>query len=78
MAILGELPLGAGTIKVKGKVGYASQQAWIYNSSLRHNIIFGKDYDKERYNHVIKVCALERVGRHLFLPETFPGQNSHL
>lgn len=52
----------SGTINVKGKIAYASQQAWIYNSSLRHNIIFGKEYEEERYNQVIKVCALERVG----------------
>lgn len=61
MAILGELPLTSGSIDIKGKVAYASQQAWIYNSSVRHNIIFGKDYDEHRYNEVIKACALERV-----------------
>jgi ABC-type multidrug transport system fused ATPase/permease subunit len=61
MAILGELQMRSGTINVKGKVGYASQQAWIYNSSLRHNILFGKEYEEDRYNQVIKACALERV-----------------
>ncbi|XP_031554599.1 multidrug resistance-associated protein 4-like isoform X2 [Actinia tenebrosa] len=60
MAILGELPLIEGTINVKGKIAYSSQQAWIYNGSLRNNIIFGNDYDESRYNEVIKVCALER------------------
>lgn len=61
MVILGELPLQSGSIDIKGKVAFASQQAWIYNSTVRHNIIFGKDYEEDRYNQAIKACALERV-----------------
>ena len=29
------------------------------NTTLRENIIFGKDLDLERYKRVIKTCALE-------------------
>ena len=61
MSILGELPLSKGQITVKGKIGYASQQAWIYNGTLRQNIIFGSDYEEGRYNDVIKACALLKV-----------------
>lgn len=61
MAILGELPLSEGTITVKGKIGYASQQAWIYNGSLRQNILFGQEYDEGRFTSVIQACALEKV-----------------
>jgi len=61
MSILGELPLSKGTITVKGKIAYSSQQAWIYNGSLRNNIVFGNDFDESRYNEVITACALERV-----------------
>lgn len=61
MAILGELPLSGGSITVKGKIGYASQQAWIYNGSLRQNILFGQEYDEDRFTAVIQACALEKV-----------------
>lgn len=61
MAILGELPLSGGSITVKGKIGYASQQAWIYNGSLRQNILFGQEYDEDRFIAVIQACALEKV-----------------
>lgn len=60
MSILGELPLTKGQITVRGKIGYASQQAWIYNSSLQQNIIFGSEYDESRYSEVIKACALQK------------------
>ncbi|PFX19388.1 Multidrug resistance-associated protein 4 [Stylophora pistillata] len=60
MSILGELPLTDGRITVRGKIGYASQQAWIYNSSLQQNIIFGSEYNESRYSEVIKACALQK------------------
>lgn len=61
MTILGELPLSQGTITVKGKIAYASQQAWVYNGSLRQNILFGHDYDEDKFTEVIKACALDKV-----------------
>ena len=70
MSILGELPLTDGRITVRGKIGYASQQAWIYNSSLQQNIIFGSEYNESRYSEVIKACALQKV-RILFCTMVF-------
>lgn len=61
MTILGELPLSEGTITVKGKISYASQQAWIYNGTLRQNILFGQDYEEDKFSEVIKACALDKV-----------------
>ena len=61
MSILGELPLSDGKIDVKGKIAYASQDPWIFNGTLRYNITFGHDFHEEKYNNVIKACALERV-----------------
>ncbi|KAJ3393133.1 hypothetical protein HDU92_007964 [Lobulomyces angularis] len=39
-------------------VAYCSQTAWCLNSTVRENILFGRPYDKERYNTVIEACAL--------------------
>ncbi|XP_067014167.2 probable multidrug resistance-associated protein lethal(2)03659 [Anabrus simplex] len=58
--ILGELPLQSGSLEVNGKVSYASQEPWMFAGSVRQNILFGQPFDKERYNQVIKVCALKR------------------
>ena len=66
MTILGELSISDGDRKVHGKVGYASQQAWIFNGTVKENILFGQDYDKDRYLEVLDGCALQKVGNHHF------------
>lgn len=57
---LGELHIAGGNIEVNGTVSYASQEAWVFASSIRQNIIFGQEYNKKRYNEVVRVCALEK------------------
>ena len=61
MTILGELPISDGDRSIHGKVGYASQQAWIFNGTVKENILFGQDFDKDRYLEVINACALQKV-----------------
>jgi ATP-binding cassette, subfamily C (CFTR/MRP), member 1 len=58
-AILNETVLGQGSsVKLTGKVAYAAQSAWILNTSVRDNILFGLPYDEARYRRVLEVCQL--------------------
>uniref|UniRef100_UPI00398E874A ATP-binding cassette sub-family C member 5-like n=1 Tax=Pristiophorus japonicus TaxID=55135 RepID=UPI00398E874A len=57
-AILGQLILLEGTVAVRGSFAYVAQQAWLLNASLRDNILFGKNYEEERYNNVLEACCL--------------------
>ncbi|MBN3286487.1 MRP5 protein, partial [Polyodon spathula] len=57
-AILGQMTLLDGCIAVNGNFAYVAQQAWIFNSSLRDNILFGKEYEEDRYNTVLSACCL--------------------
>lgn len=58
--ILGELELDSGQIHIDGTLSYASQETWLFEGSIRQNIIFIEDFDEERYKKVVKVCALEK------------------
>lgn len=60
-SILGELPAEKGVLNVKGQLTYASQQPWVYPGTIRSNILFGKDMNSQKYERVIKACALKRV-----------------
>ncbi|KAM6223921.1 ATP-binding cassette sub-family C member 5-like [Rhynchocyon petersi] len=53
-----EMTLLEGSIAVNGTFAYVAQQAWILNATLRDNILFGKEYDEERYNTVLNNCCL--------------------
>ncbi|KAK9889087.1 hypothetical protein WA026_004359 [Henosepilachna vigintioctopunctata] len=57
--ILKEMTIVAGNMEIKGKISYASQEPWLFAGSVRQNILFGEEYDKDRYESIIKVCALE-------------------
>lgn len=58
--ILKELPLVDGDLNVTGSVSYAAQQAWIFEGSVKRNILFTEELDDKRYRNVLHVCALER------------------
>ncbi|XP_050059327.1 ATP-binding cassette sub-family C member 4-like isoform X1 [Aphis gossypii] len=58
-AILQELPLSEGFLDVHGVISYASQEPWIFSSSIKQNIIFNSPIDEDRYKQVLKVCALK-------------------
>ncbi|XP_035239758.1 multidrug resistance-associated protein 5 isoform X3 [Anguilla anguilla] len=57
-AILGQMTLLEGSVKVSGDFAYVAQQAWILNASLRDNILFGKEHEEERYQMVLSACCL--------------------
>lgn len=57
--ILKELPVTNGYIVVNGTISFASQEPWLFSASIYQNILFGNDYDENRYLKVIKACGLE-------------------
>ncbi|XP_074155461.1 LOW QUALITY PROTEIN: ATP-binding cassette sub-family C member 4 [Sminthopsis crassicaudata] len=59
-AVLGELPRHNGLVTVRGRIAYVSQQPWVFSGTVRSNILFGKAYEKEKYDRVIKACALKK------------------
>ncbi|KAJ2618274.1 hypothetical protein EV177_000124 [Coemansia sp. RSA 1804] len=40
-------------------IAYVGQDTWLRNATFRENILFGEEYEKERYEEVLRVCALK-------------------
>ncbi|CAK9265220.1 unnamed protein product [Sphagnum jensenii] len=60
-AFLGEIPAISGCqAMLRGTVAYVPQVSWIFNATVRDNILFGSSYDSERYNRAIQASALVR------------------
>ncbi|RZC33610.1 ABC tran domain containing protein, partial [Asbolus verrucosus] len=70
-----EIELKKGTLHVGGTLSYASQEPWIFSTSVKQNIFFGAEMDQNKYLKVIRVCALEHdLARFLFGDRTLVGE----
>ena len=60
--MLGELPNISGhedAVELYGSVAYVPQESWVFNATLRENILFGLPYDKEKYNNAVHVARMQ-------------------
>ncbi|XP_034896791.1 ABC transporter C family member 2 isoform X1 [Populus alba] len=59
-AMLGELPATSdASVVIRGTVAYVPQVSWIFNATVRDNILFGSPFDSARYEKAIDVTALQ-------------------
>lgn len=58
--LLKELSINRGTLDIHGKVSFCSQEPWLFQGSVRNNILFGLPFDDIRYRRVVNVCALNK------------------
>ena len=47
-------------INNSSSIAYSPQEPWIMSASVRDNIIFGSDFNPEKYNECISKCNLEK------------------
>jgi ABC-type multidrug transport system fused ATPase/permease subunit len=61
LGLLGEMRLVSGQFFLSRDEGiaYVSQTPWLQNGTIRDNILFGNDFNDERYRKVVDVCALK-------------------
>ena len=57
-ALAGDMRRTTGSITMGATRAFCPQYPWIQNTSVRDNIVFGKDYDRKWYDAVIDACAL--------------------
>nr|XP_043635649.1 ABC transporter C family member 12-like [Erigeron canadensis] len=60
-AMLGELPpLENSSAIIRGTTAYVPQISWIFNATVRENILFGSKFEASRYWKTVEVTALQR------------------
>lgn len=59
-SVFGDTILSEGKIVISNNanIAYCPQQPWIVNATFRENITMDLPYDENKYNEVIRVCAL--------------------
>ncbi|CAO3574055.1 unnamed protein product [Mortierella alpina] len=57
-AIIGEMYKTQGCVRTHGRIAYVPQHAWILNTTLRENILFGSAYDAGRYQQILFAAGL--------------------
>uniref|UniRef100_A0A1I7U8T3 ABC transmembrane type-1 domain-containing protein n=1 Tax=Caenorhabditis tropicalis TaxID=1561998 RepID=A0A1I7U8T3_9PELO len=75
-AVLDEMVLLEGRVKVGGSIAYVPQHSWIFNKSIKENILFGNEYSKYFYEQVVGSCQLRPDFKHFQQgEETMVGEN---
>ncbi|KAK4148084.1 ATP-binding cassette transporter YOR1 [Dichotomopilus funicola] len=59
-SLAGDMRQTSGEVILGASRSFCPQYAWIQNATVRENILFGKEMDKEWYADVIKACALQQ------------------
>ncbi|KAL7712918.1 Canalicular multispecific organic anion transporter [Entamoeba marina] len=60
LSLLGELEKQKGEASISGNVTYASQSAWLMNTSVRENIIFLEQFNSNKYAEACTAACLDR------------------
>lgn len=58
--LLKELPVICGSMGINGSISYASQESWIFASTIRQNITFGAVIDHSRYSEILRSTDLTK------------------
>ncbi|XP_071810168.1 ATP-binding cassette sub-family C member 9-like [Asterias amurensis] len=61
-ALLGEMHTVSGTVRINREhtgIAYCAQRAWLLNASLRNNILFGREFDENKFEAVVSACSLQ-------------------
>ncbi|KAJ6032640.1 ABC multidrug transporter [Penicillium herquei] len=58
-ALAGEMRKTSGNVTMSDSRAFCPQTPWIQNATLKKNILFGKEMNRQWYDEVIHACALQ-------------------
>jgi ATP-binding cassette, subfamily C (CFTR/MRP), member 1 len=58
-ALAGDMRKTEGEVVLGASRAFCPQYAWIQNTTVRENILFGKELDRSWYKEVVRACALQ-------------------
>ncbi|CAE8628997.1 unnamed protein product, partial [Polarella glacialis] len=64
MGLLGEVSCSSGEVQRNvspGSLAYCGQQPSLVRGSLRENVLFGRNWDEQRYFHALDACGLRAL-----------------
>ena len=47
-----------GDIQVNGDISYVSQTPWLFQATIRDNVVLNNPYDEAYFRHVLQICCL--------------------
>lgn len=60
LGLMGELTLKSGDLRVNTDIAYApSLDSWLLNTTLRENILMGREFKEDWYWKVVEACCLQ-------------------
>ncbi|KAF9324564.1 hypothetical protein BG006_000412 [Podila minutissima] len=57
-ALSGDMYKRQGSVRIRGRLAYATQQAWILNTTLKDNITFGLKFDQDKNDRIVAASGL--------------------
>ncbi|CAM4841394.1 unnamed protein product [Rotaria magnacalcarata] len=61
--LTGEITHFDGKVRLHGSFCYVPQESWIFSSTVKNNILFGKEYNSKLFQRVVRATALDAVSR---------------
>ena len=61
LALLGEIINEPGEIRAVGRLFFVAQTPWMFDETIRNNIVFYNEQIEENYIEAIEKCGLQKV-----------------
>jgi ATP-binding cassette subfamily C (CFTR/MRP) protein 4 len=59
-SILQDVPYSTGRVRAGGRLAYCEQEPIILSGTVRENILFGREFNEEKYRQVVDSCCLRQ------------------